>query len=192
MSLDMTNVKTIVIDPKDAVSLISRGILKRSNFVRNNASDGIVLEDIPMAYAKRINHTAKISIDGITVGISSPTTVENIYAGTLDTTPPKAVAPVVEEVVEPIPVVEEPVVEEVEEVLVQETVVEEEGIEEPEVIEESPVEVEEEIVETLEEEESTIIEESSEVEGNYTEYITEEIKSEDTTNNFHHKKKKRR
>ena len=186
----MTNVKTIVIDPKDAVSLISRGILKRSNFVRNNASDGIVLEDIPMAYAKRINHTAKISIDGITVGISSPTTVENIYAGTLDTTPPKAVAPVVEEVVEPIPVVEEPVAEEVEEVLVQETA-DEEVTEEPEVVEESPVE-EEEVVKTSEEEESTIIEESSEVEGKYTEYITEEIKSEDTTNNFHHKKKKRR
>lgn len=190
MSLDMTNVKTVVIDPKDAVSLISRGILKRSNFVRNNSSDGIVLENIPMAYAKRINHTAKISIDGITVGISSPTTVENIYAGTLNTTPPKAVAPAVEEVVEPTPVVEEPVVEEVEEVLVQETV-EEEVIEEPEVIEESPMEVEEEIVETPEEE-STIIEESSEIEGNYTEYITEEVKSEDTTNNFHHKKKKRR
>ena len=191
MSLDMTNVKTVVIDPKDAVSLISRGILKRSNFVRNNSSDGIVLENIPMAYAKRINHTAKISIDGITVGISSPTTVENIYAGTLDTTPPKAVAPVVEEVVEPTPVVEEPVVEEVEEVLVQETV-EEEVIEEPVIIEESLMEVEEEIVETPEEEESTIIEESSEIEGNYTEYITEEVKSEDTTNNFHHKKKKRR
>ena len=191
MSLDMTNVKTVVIDPKDAVSLISRGILKRSNFVRNNSSDGIVLENIPMAYAKRINHTAKISIDGITVGISSPTTVENIYAGTLDTTPPKAVAPVVEEVIEPTPVVEEPVVEEVEEVLVQETV-EEEVIEEPEVIEESLMEVEEEIVETPEEEGFTIIEESSEIEGNYAEYITEEVKSEDTTSNFHHKKKKRR
>lgn len=191
MSLDMTNVKTVVIDPKDAVSLISRGILKRSNFVRNNASDGIVLENIPMAYAKRINHTAKISIDGITVGISSPSTVENIYAGTLNTIPPKAVAPVVEEVVEPTPVVEESVVEKVEEVLVQETV-EEEVVEEPEIIEESPVEVEEEIVEPSEEENSAIIEESSEIEGNYTEYITENVRSEDASNNFHHKKKKRR
>ena len=197
MTLNM-NTKVIGIDSKDAVGLIKRGILKRSNFIRNNASDDVMLENVPVAYAKRINSTAHITIDGIRVAIGSPDTIEKIYNGDIgkvyEEAKPAHIDPVpVEEVVEPEKTVEETTEEiiEVSEVTeVMEEVVESQTNEET--VEES---VQEEVIEeTPVEEESTVVEKSLEVEGNYTEYITDIDTEENNKYSGYqnHKKKKKR
>lgn len=199
MALNM-NTKVIGIDSKDAVGLIKRGILKRSNFIRNNASDDVMLENVPVAYAKRINSTAHITIDGIRVAIGSPDTIEKIYNGDIGKVYEEAKpihvdpVPVVEEVIELAEIVEE-ATEEIMEVN-EETEVVEEVVQsqiDEETVEES---VQEEVIEETpaEEEESTVIEKSSEVEGNYTEYITDIDTEENNKYSGYqtHKKKKKR
>lgn len=196
MALNM-NTKVIGIDSKDAVGLIKRGILKRSNFIRNNASDDVMLENVPVAYAKRINSTAHITIDGIRVAIGSPDTIEKIYNGDIgnvyEEAKPAYAVPMVEEVVEPEKTVEE-TAEEIIEVSEVTEVVEEvaESQTNEETVEES---VQEEVIEeTPVEEESTAIEKSLEVEGNYTEYITDIDTEENNKYSGYqnHKKKKKR
>jgi hypothetical protein len=168
MSTNLTTKKDVVVSnkPNDIFSLLRRGIIKRSDLV--GVRDEIVIKDIPVELAKKINASVAVTIDGIYVPGTHPKKIDEIYA---------TIKEVVEEKEE-----EKPVVATLMAPVEEETATIETTESNAEMIEETPAEVETPVEEIVTEEE--VVDEEESIEETAPEY--------NSYNAYSYKKKKRR
>ena len=183
MSTVNLNTKDVLVNNNntDPISLLRKGIIKRDSLV--GAKEFITIPKAPENFAKRINASVPVTIDGIKVRIGDTDSITKIYAESIH-----AEVTTVEEVVnEPVHV--EP------EVVVEETVEPTDEVVEPTEEELTAIEKEQQLSEDIaqaevgvDSDEDVIEEEDDEVE----EETVESSNNNNQNNQFNYKKKRRR